>query len=157
MAPLFFFNMERKILSLDGTSKFEKPVSLDPLKNISMVNLMVFTSIGGKMERKRRKKTSTMECPMGFGKAGTQMAGNNWNNPWRMENYTARREGGIKMVREKMTLYIRMAELFRSWSGNRMGRSVQIPNYSTGMGYGSAITRMGLNLGDRITEMANTY
>ena len=85
-------------------------------------------SIGGKMEEKQRKKISTLEYPMDFGKAGIQMVRNNCNNPWRTENYTAQQVGGIKMVRKKMTLYIKMAELFRSWSGNRMEKSVQIQN-----------------------------
>ena len=42
-----------------------------------------------------------MEYPMGFGKAGIQMVRNNWNNRWRMENYTALRLGGIQMWSEK--------------------------------------------------------
>ena len=125
---ILVFKHGGKILSPGGLSKFEKPVSLDRLKNIRMENPMVVTYIGGKMEGKQRKRTSMMEYPMGFGKAGIQMVRNNWNNRWRMENYTALRLGGIQMVRKKMNLCIRMAELSRSWSGNRMGRSVQIPN-----------------------------
>ena len=48
-------NMEGKILSPGGLSKFET-VSLDRLKNIRMENPMVVTYIGGKMEGKQRKE-----------------------------------------------------------------------------------------------------
>ena len=75
-----------------------------------------------------------MEYPMGFGKAGIQMVRNNWNNRWRMENYTALRLGGIQNGQKKDESLYQNGRVISIvvWKPN--GRSVQILKLINGNG-----------------------
>jgi hypothetical protein len=71
---------EKKFLFPDGKNNFAKMERSVHLNNSSTDNHMVFIVIGGKTEKRARKRITIRELPTAYGPVGMTTDRNNWNN-----------------------------------------------------------------------------